>query len=349
MNARGFFCAAALLLVSTAATAQPALRMPEASPKATVSQTVGITDIAVHYHRPAVSKRRIWGGLVGYGAVWRAGANESTKISFSTPVKVEGQSLPAGDYSLFMIPGPSQWTVIFNKFTGGWGAYSYDPSEDAVRVTVTPQPTADSQERLAYTFDDPTDKAATLALRWEKLRVPVKIEADTPALVSASIRDELRGGKHWNVDALAAAARYNLRQGNVDEALALATRAMDGRIDTGTLRTKAAVLEKKGDTKGAAELRERAKALQTEPETVGFVYTFAQKKQWDEGIAYLNNFLSTHPQSWRAYAALGELYASKGDKAKAKEQFDKAMSLARDTAERVEVQDAINSIEAEGT
>lgn len=347
MNARGFFCATALLVVSTAAMAQPALKMPEASPKAAVSQTVGITDITVDYHRPAVNGRRIWGGLVGYGAVWRAGANESTKISFSTPVKVEGQTLPAGDYSLFMIPTASQVTVIFNKFTGGWGAYSYDPSEDALRVNVTPQTVSDSQERLLYTFDDPTDKSTTLSLRWEKLRVPVKIEADTPALVTASIRSELRSGKHWNIDALTAAARWNLRQGNLDEALDLATRALDYRIDSGTLRTKAAVLDNKGDAKGAAELRERAKTLATEGDTVGFAYTFAQKKQWDEGIKYLTDFAATHPQSWRAYSLLGEFYANKGDHAKAKEQFDKAMSLARDTAERVEVQDSINTVEGE--
>src|SRR5881396_2914711 len=111
------------LLVAAPLLAQPAIRLPEASPKATVGQTIGVTDVEIDYHRPAVNKRKIWGGLVQYGAVWRAGANENTTISFSTPVTVEGQALPAGTYGLFMIPGPAQWTIVFSKFADAWGAY----------------------------------------------------------------------------------------------------------------------------------------------------------------------------------------------------------------------------------
>src|SRR5229473_6176301 len=184
------------VLIALSAAAQPALRMPEQSPAATVGQTIGITDVNITYHRPAVNKRKIWGALVPYGVLWRAGANQNSTISFSTPVKVEGQTLPAGTYGLFMIPGQTQWTVVLSKFTGDWGTYNYDQSEDAARVTVTPQTTADNQERLAFTFDDLTNNAATASMRWEKLRVPVKIEVDVPATVRASIRNVLRGGKH---------------------------------------------------------------------------------------------------------------------------------------------------------
>src|SRR5207249_5595845 len=118
------------------------------------SSDVCSSDLAITYHRPAVNKRKIWGGLVPYGVMWRAGANENTTISFSTAVKVEGQTLPVGTYGLFMIPSESQWTVVFSKFTGDWGTYNYDPSEDAARVTVTPQTTTENQERMAFTFDD---------------------------------------------------------------------------------------------------------------------------------------------------------------------------------------------------
>ena len=166
---------ALLLCVALSALGQSPIRLPEASPAATVGETIGITDVHLTYHRPAVNKRKIWGGLVPYGATWRAGANENTTISFSTPVKIEGQALPAGTYALYAIPTASQWTMVFSKFTGDWGAYNYDPSEDALRVTVTPVSVADSQERLVYTFDDVTNNSAALALRWEKLRVPMKI------------------------------------------------------------------------------------------------------------------------------------------------------------------------------
>lgn len=344
--------AAALLLLPLALFAQSAIRVPDASPAASVGQTIGITDVNVTYHRPAVNKRKIWGGLVPYGAMWRTGANENTTISFSTPVKVEGQPLPAGTYALYAIPGPTQWTMVFSKFTGDWGAYNYDPSEDALRVTVTPQTMAESQERLSYTFDDVTNNAATASLRWEKLRVPMKIEVDLPATMRASIASTLRGGKHWDANAWAAAARWELRNGDPDTAMKYADHALAISTSVNTLRTKAAVLEKKGDAKGAAELRDRAKSLYTEGESIVFAYTpLVGQKKYDDAIAWLNNYAAAHPTSaelWRVYAGLGEAYAAKGDAVKAKENFDKAMAAAHDEAERTEVWDSINSAAAEG-
>jgi tetratricopeptide (TPR) repeat protein len=347
MKHRWSFAALLLLLLPFAdLLAQPQLLVPDASPKAMVGQRVGITDITINYHRPAVTARHIWGGLVPYDVIWRAGANENTTISFSTPVKVEGQLIPAGEYSLFMIPSSSsQWTVVINRFTGGWGTYSYDPSEDIARVKVTPAP-IDMQERLLYTFDEPTANDVVAALRWEKLRVPFKIEADTPALVNASIRNELRSGKHWNAPAWSAAARWAMRQKDLDAALAYA----DGSIALGAnpdnLNTKAALLERKGDKKGAAELREQARALSPESYEVGKAYQLAGAKKIDEAIQSLSAYASAHP-SFRVYGPLGELYSMKGDAAKAQESFDKAMSLATNQSDRTEVQDYINSVGAE--
>jgi len=351
MRIRGTLVVIALL-VAVSAVAQPALRLPEQSPAATVGQTIGITDVNVTYHRPAVNKRKIFGGLVPYGVLWRAGANENTTISFSTPVKVEGQTLPAGTYGLFMIPGQTQWTVVFSKFAQDWGAYNYDQSEDATRVTVTPQTTTDSQERMAFTFDDLTNNSATAALRWEKLKVPLKIEVELPATVRASIRSELRGGKHWNSDAWAAAARYELRNGDVDTALKYADHALALGNTTGALRTKAAVLEKKGDVKGAAELRDRAKQNYNESEALNYVaFGLINDKKYDDAITYLNNFIASHPnssQSWLAYSILGQAYSEKGDQAKAREAFNKAMAASQQESDRVTVQDFLNSIGAEG-
>lgn len=343
--------AALLLLLCQVAAAQAPFKLPEASPAATVGETIGVTDVAITYHRPAVNKRRIWNGLVPYGTPWRAGANENTTIAFSTPVKIEGQALPAGSYALYAIPGASQWTMILSKFTGDWGVYNYDPSEDAVRVTVTPQPVADSVERLQYTFDDVTNNSAIVALRWEKLRVPMKVEVDLPSTVQASIDTALRGGKHWDPTSWVAAARWEMRNGNTDRALEYVNHALSLSTTMAALRTKAAIVEKKGDAKTAAELRQRAQTLFTEAETIQFGYgTPLGAKKPDEAIAFLNNYSAAHPQSpelWRVYAGLGEAYAAKGDHAKAKEYFDKAMSLAHDTAEKTEVWDSINSAASE--
>src|SRR6266542_6342598 len=113
------------ILAAHSAIAQPALTLPQPSPKASVSQTVGLTDIAINYHRPAVNKRTIWGDLVPYDEVWRARANENTTISFSSPVVVNGKPLPAGTYGLHMIPTQGDWTIAFSKVSWAWGSFSY--------------------------------------------------------------------------------------------------------------------------------------------------------------------------------------------------------------------------------
>src|SRR5215212_7023413 len=129
----------------------------------------------------------------------------------------------------------------------------YDQSEDAARATVTAQTRNDVQERMVFSFDDLANNSAVLAMQWDKTRVPVKIEVDLPSTIRTAIRDTLRTGKHWDANAWASAARWELRNGDVDVALKYADTALGLGTTTNTLRTKAAVLEKKGDTKGATE------------------------------------------------------------------------------------------------
>lgn len=145
------------------------------SPKAEVMQTVGFTEIRVVYSRPGVKGREIWGKLVSYDAVWRAGANEATKITFSTDVIVEGKKLKKGSYSFFAIPGKNQWTLIFNKVADQWGAFEYNESEDALRVKVKTEK-ATWQEWLSYTINKASDTSAVIRLEWEKIKVPFKVE-----------------------------------------------------------------------------------------------------------------------------------------------------------------------------
>src|SRR3954469_11686365 len=152
---------AAGLGIAATADAQ-GLKQPQDSAAATVKQTIGNTDVTVIYHRPAVKGRAIWGALVPYDEVWRAGANENTKIVFSTDVKVNGKPLPAGTYGFHTIPTAKDWTAIFNKVSDAWGSYSYDPKQDALRLTVTPRTTPASEERLSYRFDDVAATKATL-------------------------------------------------------------------------------------------------------------------------------------------------------------------------------------------
>ena len=165
----------AFILFTNSGQAQNNKKDLRISPKAAVIQTVGFTEVRIDYSRPGVKKREIWGKLVPYDAVWRAGANEATKITFSTDVTVEGKMLKKGSYSFFAIPGKNDWTIIFNKVADQWGAFEYNESEDALRVKVKTEK-AIWQEWLSYTINKASETSAVIRLEWEKIKVPFKVE-----------------------------------------------------------------------------------------------------------------------------------------------------------------------------
>ena len=181
------FALFALTLLSTPATAQGNQSRP--SPHATVNQRIGAkTEVTIDYSRPAVKGRKVWGELVPFGFApgnkyskdkpypWRAGANENTTIEFSTDVLIEGQKIAAGKYSIHMIPAENEpWVVIFNKVNNAWGSYSYDETQDALRIKVTPAK-APHEEFLTFGFTDLTGNGATAFLHWEQLKVPFKVQ-----------------------------------------------------------------------------------------------------------------------------------------------------------------------------
>jgi hypothetical protein len=239
---------------SHAAWAQPpGPQLPRPSPNASVSQAIGVTEVTVRYSRPGVKARAIWGKLVPYGEVWRTGANENTTIRFSTPVRIDGKELPAGIYGLQTIPGADDWTVILSKDADEWGAFSYKPEHDALRFHVKPAPAAAPQEWMGFDFRDLSDTSAVLALRWERLEVAWKIEVDTPRLLVANARSELR----WQ-DAVAS---WCVQSGSC---LAEAARWLDASIAAeptfGNQRAKAQLLARQSDFKGAVQFGERALA-----------------------------------------------------------------------------------------
>jgi hypothetical protein len=167
----------------------PRIEFPAASPAATLNQRVGLTDITIVYSRPSMRGRKIFGGLLPYGEVWRTGANSATRITFSTPVKFGSADLAAGAYELFTIPGPAEWTVILQKLPekASWGAYTYDRKNDTARVTVKPVATSAPVETFGFAFDNLRDESATLNLAWENTRVPVEIAVDVTGKVVAQI------------------------------------------------------------------------------------------------------------------------------------------------------------------
>ena len=324
-----------LCLGAAPAVAQaPRLTLPDPSPRASVSQRVGLTDITIDYHRPAVNKRKIWGGLVPYGEVWRAGANENTTITVSSAFTVGGKQLPAGIYGLHMIPTEKTWTIILSTVSRAWGSFSYDEKEDAVRFTVTPGP-AEFEESLEYRFESLTPNSATVVLQWDKLQIPFPISVDTKAVTLASLKSQLRGLARFSWQPWNQAAQWCLQNDyDLDQGLAWADRSIGMQAAYPNLMTKAAILEKKKDTKGASELRAQAMKMATEADVNNRGYQLLTEKKYDEAIALFRRNVKDHPDSWNCYDSLGEALDTTGDKKGAIENYSKALAMAKDPADK---------------
>jgi hypothetical protein len=171
-------CAAGLALTTSLCAQTSELKFPAPSPACTLKQRVGLTDIEIVYSRPGVKGREIFGSLVPYGEVWRTGANASTKVTFSTAVKLNGAEVPAGTYALYTIPGAEEWTVILHKNLKLNGAFGYDAKDDLVRVKAEPRKIAEKIEAFTIEFTSIRDESATLLLMWEQTIVPLRIDVD---------------------------------------------------------------------------------------------------------------------------------------------------------------------------
>lgn len=330
---RPVFCA--LAAAASSAFAQvPPLQLPAASPKATVSQRVGLTDVTVRYSRPAVAGRKVWGALVPFGEVWRTGADENTTLTVSTPVAVGGKTLPAGTYGLHTIPGEKEWTVILSTEAGAWGSFSYDAKEDVVRFAAVPQ-AGPHEERLLFTLADPTDHSVAVTLAWEKVRVSFPLEVDTKAVVLASLKEQLRGLPRFGWQGWNGAAAWCVRNDTaLDQAEEWVDRSIKMNRNFTNQTTKAALLEKKGDSKAAAELREKALKLATEPELNQYGYQLLGQKKVDEAVRIFEKNAKDHPDSWNAWDSLAEGQAMAGDRKKAAADYEKALSMTEDEVQK---------------
>lgn len=342
-------CLVLTLLVPAVGSAQARqpqnLFLPEVSQHAEVGQTIGVTDIAVAYHRPSVKERDIWGALVPYGQVWRTGANENTLISFSTDVMIEGQPLAAGSYGLHTLPGEDEWEIIFSNDTEAWGSFAYDPDHDALRVKVKPE-AADFQEVMGFSFDDPSSDEVTLALRWEKLRVPVKIAATTNELALASIREQLTGlaGFFWG--AWNQAAGYCLQNDiNLEEAVEWADRSVGIERRFTNLSTKSQLLTKLGREAEAQEIVQAALELGNGGELHNYARRLLGQGKKEEALAVFQRNVEQNPDAWFVELGLARGYSAVGDFGKAAENMRKAVERAPEN-QKPYVQSLVDKLEA---
>jgi len=338
---------AVLTLTALPAAAQ-FVTLPQPSPAATVSQTVGITEITVDYHRPSVNERTIWGGLVPYDTVWRAGANENTTISFSHPVEVGGQPLAAGTYGLHVFPHESgAWTVAFSDNSSAWGSFTYDESEDAARIEVAPE-AAPHREQLAYGFDDVGKDTATLALSWEKVRLPIPIAVDTDAAVLAGLADELRGISGFFWQPWSQAANYVLaNQLDVEQGLAWIDRSIGVEENVNNLSLKSRLLRAAGRDGEANEVLAQAEDLAANEAQVNALgYGYLQAGEVAKAIEVFERNVRDHPESWNVYDSLAEAQAAAGRTDDAIGNYAKARDMAPEP-QHARIDAALEQLEGE--
>lgn len=286
------------------------LKTPRVSPYSSVTQRIGLTDVTINYHRPAVKDREIWGKLVPYGFAppgpvgngkpfpWRAGANENTTISFTDDVMIEGKPLPAGSYGLHMIPAEGDWTIAFSKNSSSWGSFFYDENEDALRIAVKPQQ-AEHEEWLEYGFDDLTKNSAVAYLHWEKMKVPFKIEVNTDEIATNYFKNQLRGQLGFNWQNWNQAAFYCL-QNNL-------------HLDLGMEWVNKSITMNENPTN----------------RNIKAYLLMAQDKK-DECLALFKENVEKYPDNWNVYDSMGEAYNNYGQKDKAVKFYKTALAKAPD-------------------
>lgn len=354
-----FFC------LSLIAQAQITLTMLPSggNKKAMVGERIGLTDVVITYDRPAMKGRegKIWGQLVhagftdqGFGtskaAPWRAGANENTTISFSNDVTIEGQPLKAGKYGFFIAYDSASPTLIFSKNAGSWGSYYYDEREDALRVKTKAIKTAAPVEWLKYEFMNQSENAATVALFWENLMIPFRVETDYIRDQIASFQNELRTQRGFYWLSWDQAAQWSLQRGvNLEQALQWADSASGPSFGGARMfqpqATRAQILYKLGRTAEGDAIIKQALPLASMNELHQYGRQLLQQKKTKEALDVFKMNHQKNPGQFTTLMGLTRGYSATGDYKTALKYARQAQPLAPPGANQSFVADAIKKLE----
>jgi len=332
--------------------------------KANVSESIGLTDITIHYSRPGVKGRegKIWGTLVPFGfndlgfgtsktATWRAGANENTSIEFSTEVVIEGKPLPAGKYGFFIAVDKENSTLIFSKNNSSWGSFFYDDKEDALRVNIKQQPLDKSVEWLKYEFINQTPNSATIALQWEKWQFAFNVSADVNKYQMESFRKELKSEKGFDWKPWAQAADFcATNKINLEEGLKWADYSISGAFigekNFATLSTKANILKQLNKVADAASFMQEAVLLGNMNQLHGYARQLLAAKKTTEATAIFRSNYKKYPNLFTTNMGMAKAYSSEGNYKEALKYANAALPQSPDTANKKNAEEMVEKLKA---
>ena len=305
-----------------------AVNLPAVSQKAKVYQQVGITDLMVTYHRPLVKNREIFGKLIPFGKIRRAGADINTVIKFSTDVTIDGKLVKAGAYGFHTIPNKDSWTIILNKETKAWGSYFYDKSKDVLRFTVSPKKAA-HQELLTFNFNNVTANKATVGLSWAETSVSFDISINSSDLVNESIKSQLNSLPWWGWTGLYNAAQYNLNNNvHLDDAVKWVDRSIRNNRNFNNVSLKSKILEKQGKSEEAKKLYSSALKIGTVRDLQRAAAFKFRAKDSKGAFEILKQNFKNAPKNYQSYTAMAWGHTQVGNKKAALKMYKKALKLA---------------------
>lgn len=301
------------------------ITLPDKSQESKLVQRIGYTDISIIYHSPGARGREVWGGLVPYGKVWRAGANENTIFSITHPVKIEGKELAAGSYGLHLLPEKEHWTFIFSKNHTSWGSYFYEKGEDALRITVPVEEAPEARDWMSYEFHKRDRGQSSLVLTWADKRARFNLSLDIDRIALDHIRKQLRSDAYWEWFSWCQAADYCAQyEINTEEALDWINKSIEFQENFSNWDVKAKLLGQLGKPDAAKLAITRAIEVGNEIHLERYGRRFLRKDDFIQAEFIFAKALEKNETYWRAHFNRGNALQGMGKKKEALKAYEMA-------------------------
>jgi len=321
------------------------ITLPDKSQQSIIIQKIGYTEIKINYHSPGTRNREIWGDLVPFSKVWRAGANENTVFTVSDDVEIEGQKLAAGSYGLHLLPEKNQWTFIFSKNHTSWGSYFYQEQEDELRVTVPVQNTSEIREWLSFDFNTRERDNVSIVLSWADRKAELNLTLDIDEIALSNIRKQLRSDAYWEWFSWCQAADYCAEYKiNTKEALEWVNKSIKLQENFSNWDVKAKLLEQLGDEVAAQKAIQRAIEVGSEVYLERYGRRLLNKENFSRAEFVFTQALKKNNTYWRAHFNKGNALIGLGKNKEAKKAFKFALKYAPEIQKK-QIQNSLQAVQ----